>query len=101
MPIKSFLDYYGTDADAFISYIKDMHLTFNLPIRVTEWACQVTERDVLEHNNTADEGEFLRILSVGPNVLPQRYPSFFPRHKDLWIERHGLMDMPGLVLWRT
>ena len=42
--IQCLVDYYGTDANAFISYIEDMHSTFNLPIRFTEWACQVVDR---------------------------------------------------------
>ena len=41
--IQCLVDYYGSDANAFISYIEDMHSTFNLPIRVTEWACQVVD----------------------------------------------------------
>jgi hypothetical protein len=33
--------FYGTDADALIAYLKDLHDTFNLPIWLTEFACQV------------------------------------------------------------
>ncbi|KAI0267409.1 glycoside hydrolase [Gloeopeniophorella convolvens] len=34
------LHWYGVDADAFTAYLADFHATFNLPIWVTEWACQ-------------------------------------------------------------
>ncbi|KAG6911674.1 hypothetical protein DXG01_007924 [Tephrocybe rancida] len=34
------LHFYGTDPQAFISYLKDMHDTFGLPIWVTEYACE-------------------------------------------------------------
>jgi len=32
--------WYGTDPQAFISYLQNMHTTFNKPIWVTEFACQ-------------------------------------------------------------
>ncbi|KAG6885348.1 hypothetical protein C0993_002824 [Termitomyces sp. T159_Od127] len=32
--------FYGTDPQAFIDHLNDMHATFNLPIWVTEYACQ-------------------------------------------------------------
>jgi len=32
--------WYGIDADAFITYLKDMNTTFQKPIWITEWACQ-------------------------------------------------------------
>ncbi|KAG6880286.1 hypothetical protein C0992_000063 [Termitomyces sp. T32_za158] len=32
--------FYGTDPQAFIDHLNDMHNTFNLPIWVTEYACQ-------------------------------------------------------------
>ncbi|KIM26569.1 glycoside hydrolase family 128 protein [Serendipita vermifera MAFF 305830] len=34
------LHYYGTNATTMINYITDFHETFQLPIWVTEWACQ-------------------------------------------------------------
>ncbi|TFK43346.1 glycosyl hydrolase catalytic core-domain-containing protein [Crucibulum laeve] len=34
------LHWYGTDAQEFIKYVTDFHTTFNLPIWVTEFACQ-------------------------------------------------------------
>ncbi|KAG8836900.1 hypothetical protein FRB91_008419, partial [Serendipita sp. 411] len=34
------LHYYGTNATAMIEYITDFHNTFQMPIWVTEWACQ-------------------------------------------------------------
>jgi len=35
------LHWYGTDPQAFISYVQDFHNTFNKNIWVTEFACQV------------------------------------------------------------
>lgn len=35
------IDWYDVDANAFIGYLEDFHATFNLPLWVTEWACQV------------------------------------------------------------
>lgn len=35
------LDWYGTNASWFQSYLEDFYSTFQLPIWVTEWACQV------------------------------------------------------------
>ncbi|KAI0039545.1 glycoside hydrolase family 128 protein [Auriscalpium vulgare] len=34
------MHWYGVDANQFISYVADMHQTFNRNIWVTEWACQ-------------------------------------------------------------
>ncbi|EEB96869.1 hypothetical protein MPER_03917, partial [Moniliophthora perniciosa FA553] len=34
------LHYYDVSADHFIDYLTDFHSTFNLPIWVTEFACQ-------------------------------------------------------------
>ncbi|KAI0039547.1 glycoside hydrolase family 128 protein [Auriscalpium vulgare] len=36
------LHWYGVDANQFISYVTNMHLTFNRNIWVTEWACENT-----------------------------------------------------------
>jgi len=33
------LHWYGSDGDAFISYVNDIHNTFGLNIWITEWAC--------------------------------------------------------------
>ena len=32
--------FYGTDAQAFISYIQKLHDTFNMPIIISEWAAE-------------------------------------------------------------
>lgn len=36
-------DWYDINATQFQLYLEDFHDTFNLPIWVTEWACQVRE----------------------------------------------------------
>eukprot|EP01113_Clastostelium_recurvatum_P009481 TRINITY_DN14569_c0_g1_i5.p1 TRINITY_DN14569_c0_g1~~TRINITY_DN14569_c0_g1_i5.p1 ORF type:complete len:169 (-),score=27.73 TRINITY_DN14569_c0_g1_i5:54-527(-) len=33
------IHWYGSDSNAFKSYVTEMHNTFNKPIWVTEWAC--------------------------------------------------------------
>ena len=35
------LHWYDISLDAFKEYVESWHNTFNLPIWVTEWACQV------------------------------------------------------------
>jgi hypothetical protein len=67
-------DYYATNATQFVSYMEDMHATFNLPIWVTEWACQ-------DYNG-------------GPQCSPSDVRSFLSATQGFmdatpWVERYS------------
>jgi len=64
------LHWYGSDAGAFISYIEDLHNTFNKNIWVTEWAC----------------------VEYGPPPCDQNSVNNFLQNTTAWLTKTGYVE---------
>lgn len=56
------LHWYDVNATAFINYLMDFHDTFQRPLWITEWACQVSLYFEISQHNSSDE--IYRILTT-------------------------------------
>ncbi|PVG00157.1 hypothetical protein CPB86DRAFT_702007 [Serendipita vermifera] len=78
------LHYYGTNATVMINYITDFHNTFQMPIWVTEWACQ----DYSGDNNQCTQDEVRGYMNTTQTFMDS---------VD-WVERYSwfgaLVDNP-------
>jgi len=69
------LHYYGTNATTMIDYITDFHNTFQLPIWVTEWACQ----DFTGSNQQCDDADVKSYMNITQSFM----------EKTDWVERYS------------
>lgn len=83
------IDWYGTNASYFKSYVKDLHSTFGKPIWITEWACH----DFVQ-NRPCSKPETLRFLNETKGYLDSNVDGaeFVERYAWFGAMREGNME---------
>lgn len=61
------LHWYGINSTQFVEYLQDFHNTFQLPIWVTEWACQVDTSSLHLRLSFVSKPIYCRTTSMCPN----------------------------------
>ena len=96
-PIQSDADWYDINATQFQEYLEDFHNTFQKPIWVTEWACQV----MLSAFSNSDPIDLLLIqpfvlqnYNNGPQCSQQDIIDFLNQTQSFmdatdWVERYA------------